>query len=252
MNDTDHLRATRLLDYPHPALQRLIAERGWQDLPEDARIGAVYAYVRDEIAFGYNIGDDIPASQVLADGYGQCNTKTTLLMALLRGVGIPARFHGATIHKRLQRGVVTGLLYRIAPRNIVHSWAEVRYRGRWTGLEGVILDSGYLDGLRATFPGEHGAFLGYAVGTENLADPPIDWTGNDTAIQATGIDRDHGTYSDPDAFYDSHGTNLTGVRAWLFRRWIRPRMNGNVERLRSAACARKAAPRTTDSRAANA
>jgi len=47
-------------------------------------------------------------------------------MALLRGVGIPCRFHGATIHKQLQVGIVTGLRYRLAPTNIVHSWAKVR------------------------------------------------------------------------------------------------------------------------------
>lgn len=40
--------------------------------------------VRDDIVFGYNIDDEIPASKVLADGYGQCNTKGTLFMALLR------------------------------------------------------------------------------------------------------------------------------------------------------------------------
>ena len=56
------------------------------------RIGAAYAFVRDEIAFGYNLADDLPASRVLEDGLGQCNTKGTLFMALLRhpnGIGQP-------------------------------------------------------------------------------------------------------------------------------------------------------------------
>ena len=104
------------------------------------------------------------------------------------------------IHKRLQQGVVQGLLYRIAPENIIHSWAEVWFEGRWVGLEGVILD-----GVRAKFPQVCGSFLGYGVGTDNLAQPPIEWTGTDTAIQATGVNRDYGVFDDPDTFYRAHG-----------------------------------------------
>jgi hypothetical protein len=188
-----HLRTTPLLDFEHASIRRLVAARGWAALPAGERIGAVYTFVRDEIGFGYNAGDRIAASQVLADGYGQCNTKTTLLMALLRAVGVPCRIHGATIHKRLQKGVVTGLFYWLAPRSIIHSWAEVRLGDRWIALEGVIVDRRYLAGLRAHVADRRGAFLGYGVGTDNLGAPPIDWRGEDTAIQMTGIDADLGT-----------------------------------------------------------
>ena len=144
-----YLATTKLLDFEHPRLQELVRERGWRSLDDAARIAAIYTFVRDEIPFGYNASDDIPASAVFADGYGQCNTKTTLLMALLRAVGIPARFHGATIHKRLQKGVVQGLLYRIAPENILHSWAEVNppgfgggswpWKRGWSYAEGTVI-----------------------------------------------------------------------------------------------------------------
>ncbi len=80
--ELQHLtQATPLLDVHHPVLTQLIQQRAWQNLPLFERIGAVYWFVRDEIAFGYNFSDDLPASQVLADGIGQCNTKSTLLMA---------------------------------------------------------------------------------------------------------------------------------------------------------------------------
>lgn len=127
---TQLLTATRLLDFEHPALRALINERQWLALSEHDRIGAAYAFVRDEIAFGYNTSDDLPASVVLADGYGQCNTKSTLLMALLRALGIPCRLHGFTIDKVLQKGAVTGWAYLLAPRNILHSWVEVQHEGR--------------------------------------------------------------------------------------------------------------------------
>ncbi|TXI42028.1 MAG: transglutaminase family protein [Mycobacterium sp.] len=220
-----YLRATGLLDFDSPRLRALSADHGWADLPENARIGAIYTFVRDRIPFGYNASDDLPASAVLADGYGQCNTKTTLLMALLRGNGIGCRFHGATIDKRLQHGVMVAPLYWFAPRSIIHSWAEVQVGGRWVGLEGVILDDAYLDGLRARTGQRDGPFLGYGVGTQDLANPLIDWNGTDTVIQSTGVNRDFGIFDDPDEFYRQHGVNARGVRGWLYRTVMRPAMN---------------------------
>lgn len=227
------LRETALLDYRHPALESLIARRGWRELEPFERIGAIYRYVRDEVLFGYNASDDRPASAIAADGYGQCNTKTTLLMALLRGSGIPCRFHGATVRKELQRGVVDGLAYRLAPEEILHSWAEVRIDGRWAQLEGVILDDRYLDGLRAEVA-SIGPLLGYGAGTDDIAAPAIEWAGADTSIQKTGVARDLGVFDDPDAFYRAHGGNLSGLRSLLYRLVIRHRMNRRVAALRRA------------------
>ena len=116
-----YLSPTPLLDFDAAPIQRLIADRGWQSLSQTDRIGAAYDFVRNEILFGYNSDDALPASRVLADGYGQCNTKGTLLMALLRALDVPCRFHGFTIDKRLQRGVVPELVYPLAPANIIHS-----------------------------------------------------------------------------------------------------------------------------------
>ena len=69
-----YLAETPMLDFSHPTIQRLVEERGWRRLGEFERIKAVYDFVRDEVLFGYNVDDAIPASRVLADGYGQCNT----------------------------------------------------------------------------------------------------------------------------------------------------------------------------------
>jgi hypothetical protein len=75
---------TPLLNFSHLSLTELVKKREWAQLPEYERIGRIYAFVQNEIAFGYNDADDIPASEVLKDGYEQCNTKGTLLMALLQ------------------------------------------------------------------------------------------------------------------------------------------------------------------------
>jgi transglutaminase-like putative cysteine protease len=226
------LSPTSILDCDHPQISQLVRARSWTDLPEFERIGAIYTFVRDEIDFGYNADDDIAASRVLADGFGQCNTKASLLMALLRGSGIRCRFHGAAIHKLLQQGIVNGLFYRLAPDEILHSWVEVEYNGRWVGLEGVIVDRVYLDGLRETFPDRREDFLGYGVGTTTLGDPPIEWDGSDTEIQMTALSSDHGVFDDPDSFYASIGTNLSGARRTLYRLVVRRWMNRNARSIR--------------------
>lgn len=226
---------TELLDHDSTAIQRLVTERGWRDLEPTERIGAVYDFVRNDIAFGYNVDDDIAASRVLADGYGQCNTKATLLMALLRAADVPCRFHAATIHKRLQRGVVPGLFYRLAPDEILHSWVEVFVDDTWTRLEGVILDDDYLDGLRCRLGNPTGAFIGYAAGTDDIENPSVDWSGSDTEIQMTGLARDLGTFDDPDDYYRTAGTNLSGLKGLLYRTVIRHLMNQRVATIRRSA-----------------
>ncbi len=226
------LSPTPLLDFAHALIERLIAHRGWRDLPAYERIGAVYDFVRNEIAFGYNEGDELPASRVLADGLGQCNTKGTLLMALLRAVGIPCRFHGFTIDKPLQKGAITGLAYWLAPRRIIHSWVEVRLGERWIMLEGFILDQAYLASLQRRFPAAQ-RFCGYGAATPNLSAPRVEWTGEDTFIQKDGIADDFGLFDSPDQFYARHGSNLRGVKRWLYTHVFRHLMNRNVARIRA-------------------
>lgn len=227
-----HLAATALLDYPHPRLQALVRERGWAALPEYARIGAIYDFVRNDIRFGYNEGDTLPASRVLADGMGQCNTKATLFMALLRGTGIACRFHGFTIDKALQKGAITGLAWWLAPRNIIHSWVEVYTQGRWLNLEGFILDDEYLGALQRRFAGAT-RFCGYGAATPDLQAPQVKWRGMDTYIQKDGINHDLGVFTNPDDFYARHGGNLHGIKRWLYRHVIRHGMNRNVARIRA-------------------
>src|SRR5690606_6955766 len=104
-----YLKETKILDYYNASIQKLLEQRGWENLDTVAKVQAIYNFVRDEIKFGYNVSDYISASQVLNDGYGQCNTKATLLMALLRATDVPNRIHGFTIDKALQKGAITGI-----------------------------------------------------------------------------------------------------------------------------------------------
>ena len=226
------LSSTPLSDVRHPSLAALIADRGWGTLPLHDRIGAIYDFVRNEIDFGYNRADDIPASEVLDDRYGQCNTKGTLLMALLRAVGVRCRLHGFTIHKALQRGVVPELIYPIAPAEILHSWIEVETEAEWVDLEGFILDTAFLLALQRSFP-ETRSLCGYGAGTDCLSAPPVGWTGESTYIQKTGNARDFGTFDNPDMFYEHHRQALGPLRDWIYRHLIRHWMNARVRAIRA-------------------
>ena len=144
----EFLKETHMLDFNDSRIQSLIENRGWKNLEQFECIKAIYLYVRDEILFGYNIDDSISASKVLSDGYGQCNTKGTLFMALLRACKIPCRVHGFTIDKQLQKGAMTGIVYKNAPQNVFHSWVEVYLDDTWYELEAFILDKKYLNKLQ--------------------------------------------------------------------------------------------------------
>lgn len=229
-----YLADTTLLDLAHPAIEALVERHRWRELEVRDRIGAIYDFVRNDIAFGYNADDNLSAPAVLADGYGQCNTKSTLLMALLRASGVPCRFHAATVHQKLQAGIIPRLFVPLAPDEILHSWVEVALDGRWVRLEGVILDEPYLAGLRNHLGISDGPLLGFAVGTNDLGAPEVAWCGLDTEIQMTGVARDFGTRADPDEWYAAEGTNLGGVRGLVYRHLVRHLMNRRVRRLRTA------------------
>jgi hypothetical protein len=227
-----YLGETNLLNYNNQEIQKLISKNKWKGLNEENKIKKVYLFVRDEIKFGYNEKDNILASKVLEEGYGQCNTKSTLLMALLRSVGIPCRFHGFTINKDLQKGAISGIWFKLAPKNIIHSWVEVKYKNKWYDLEGVIIDKIYLNKLQNRFKYCKKSFCGFGIYTENLQNPKVDWNGNDTYIQKLGINRDFGIYDNPDEFYKNHKQNLTLIKRIIFSAIIRRVINKNVERIR--------------------
>ena len=227
-----YLAQTHMLDFDNYMIQELISERGWRELPEFERIRSIYNFVRDEIRFGYNVDDSIPASKVLKDGYGQCNTKGTLFMALLRAVGIPCRVHGFTIRKELQEGAMTGFVYKQAPKNIFHSWVEVYLEGKWYELEAFIIDKDYLGKLQQKNSNCAGAFCRFGVGVEDFKNPVIDFNRNNTYIQSTGINQDFGIYDSPDALLKKHHQEMGFIKKLAFRYYGRHMMNRNVKKIR--------------------
>lgn len=229
-----YLKKTKILDFETPSIMTLIKEKGWSEMTDLEKVKHIYNYVRDEVKFGYNVNDNIAASQVLKDGYGQCNTKANLFMALLRAVGIPNRMHGFTIHKALQKGAITGIWYKFSPNSILHSWVEVYVDRTWFNLEGLILDKPYLKALQNKFSDCKTTFCGYGAYTDNFQKPQVDWEQNHTYIQEKGINHDYGLFDTPDEFYKRHQQKLSPLKKWIYENYVRHLMNKNVERIRKS------------------
>ena len=228
-----YLKETKMLNYSNANIQQLIRERRWKNINEFERLKSIYDFVRDEILFGYNIDDNVPASKVLADGYGQCNTKGTLFMAILRACNIPCRVHGFTIDKKLQKGAMTGIVYRNAPQNVFHSWVEVYFEDRWYELEAFILDKKYLQKLQEKNSDCKGAFCGYGVAVKDFKNLIIDFDRNNTYIQSEGINQDFGVYDSPDDLLKAHHQEMSAIKAFLYKHFGRHLMNRNVKKIRN-------------------
>ncbi len=250
--EKNYLAKTPMLNYDAAPLQELILTRRWKELDVYSRIGAIYDYVRNEILFGYNRSDTLSATEVLADGYGQCNTKATLLMALLRACGIPCRLHGSEVSKGFQRGATSGIISVLAPEVITHTWAEVYYEGHWIALEGVITDETYVQGVKrvanigadiALTPcGVGGACAGasavdfrhYAISVPDLAALDLTWRGEDLFVQNTSVVTDFGVFDDPDSFFEQHKQTWSKAKDFAYVHYGRKIMNRNVARIRGS------------------
>ena len=155
-------------------------------------------------------------------------------MALLRGVDIPCRVHGFTIDKNLQKGAMTGIVYRNAPKNILHSWVEVYLDKVWYELEAFILDKQYLLQLQRKNSTCTGAFCGYGVAVKDFRNPIIDFERNNTYIQSEGINQDFGIYDCPDDLLKEHHQEIPVIKAFLYRNLGRHLMNQNIKKIRKA------------------
>lgn len=201
----------------------------------DAREKAVriHDFVRDRIRFGWAPAFyDQRASDVLAAGVGFCNTKSTLFVALLRALGIPARQHFVNISARILDGLIDpGTPY------VDHSFAEVFLGGTWHRVDCYIVDRAMMANARARLAAESRP-LGYGVHRNGVSE----WDGRADAFSQFVNDgsvpgltsADHGLHEDVGAFYASgRGANeLTFPVRWLFGFFSR-RANARIEAIRA-------------------
>lgn len=126
------LAPTTLIDSDHPAVVEFAATHARGATPT-ARAVALFYAVRDGFRYDpYRIDLSIAgmkASTVLANGYGWCVPKATLLAAACRAAGLPARVGFADVRNHLS----TRRMRELMQTDVFHwhGYAEIRLDGSW-------------------------------------------------------------------------------------------------------------------------
>jgi hypothetical protein len=133
----EYLRPTIYCDSETPEIQEaasaLIKDA---QTPEDAAL-KIFFYVRDEMLF--DLDEPTNASETLRRKTGQCVTKSTLQIALLRAAGIPARYHKVDVHKNCLKGLISPAVFNQFADSIDdHPWCDCYLSERWISCETLI------------------------------------------------------------------------------------------------------------------
>jgi hypothetical protein len=225
----------KLADFDHPLIQQTAKKlmSGTNSVRE--ALERIFMFVRDDIVFAFPPeGDFVKASQTIKRGYGQCNTKGTLFLALCKASGIPARIHFSQISKEIQHGFFTGLPYYLMPDQISHSWLEVLLDGQWHPIDTYINDF-LLHNAAVNELNKRCWATGFSVSRANgnpSAELVLD---GEHYSQMAAVGEDDGVWDEPAEFYSgAKYLNRVGfVKQWLYRLFL-PIINARVRRLRDS------------------
>ena len=191
----------KLADYDNPTVKNkaLILTKGHKTVED--KIAAIFYYVRDDIKFQFpNEGDFVTASQTIKYGYGQCNNKTILYLALCKAIGLEARIHFSLIDKKIQRGLIKGLFYWIIPEKLSHCWLEVKVNNNWFNIDSYINDIEYYNVAKKRLR-QRGWNTGYSIAcSKNESSVELDFN-KEQFVQMDAVTNDHGVYDEPMDYY---------------------------------------------------
>jgi len=184
-------------NHQNPLVQKKALEltKGAKTIEE--KLQKIFLYVRDDIKFGFpSSGDLTKASETIKLEIGQCNTKGTLFMALCRAIDIPARIHYSTVDKEIQHGIFPLWAYNKFPKNISHSWVEVKYKNKWIDVDAFINDNEFYDVGKCLLQQEDRK-MGYSIACTS-GESGIELDLEDAKfVQMDAVTEDVGVYEDP-------------------------------------------------------
>ncbi|NML44908.1 transglutaminase domain-containing protein [Ramlibacter sp. G-1-2-2] len=132
------------------------------------------------------------ARQVLDAGRGDSLDKATLLVAMLRAAGLPARIRYLRMRGEIMHGLTTRLRHPIRPL------LEVWLQGRWVRTDTYIFDASYMAAARQRLKDE-GNQWGYYI---NVAGAML-WDGREDAfVGSMPIEQDPMVVDDLGAWHD--------------------------------------------------
>ena len=211
------LGSTRLLDLNDPKLRIQAMSLTQLSDTDTQKVIAIHEFIK-AMRFGCVAGfDHVPAAGVLRSGYGDCHTKGTLFVALLRCVGLPARLRFVSLSSAFLYGIIT------PPQNIViHAIGEVYLDGRWIQTDTYVTDS-ELENSAEKLLLDQGRRVGYGIHLDGARQ----WDAyNDAHGQSAASDKaslpvhDWGVAHDPEQFYAS-ADHPSLRRGWMTRvKWM--------------------------------
>ncbi len=208
---------TRLLDLNDPKLRIQAMSLTQLSDTDTQKVVAIHEFIKS-LPFGCVAGfDHVPAAAVLRSGYGDCHTKGTLFVAMMRCVGLPARLRFVTLSSDFLFGIIT------PPQNtVIHAIGEVHLDGRWIQTDTYVADI-ELESSAEKLLIEQGRKLGYGIHLHGARQ----WDAfNHAHAQSAASDEaslpivDWGVAHDPEQFYAT-AEHPSLRRGWLTRvKWM--------------------------------
>jgi hypothetical protein len=161
---------------------------------------ALHDYVRERVKFGFNkYFDATPLDYLLSCGYGHCNPKSRLMVELFRVAGIESYQHFVVVPKEILKDAIPPSRYWMIPKELCHSYVEVKVEGQWCSIESFIVDTPLLKSGRARLAKENRS-LGYGV----HLDSTNTWDGRGNAFSQFSpsmLVEDHGRVENLQAYF---------------------------------------------------
>jgi transglutaminase-like putative cysteine protease len=200
----EYLKATEICDCDNAGLKKRAKEIiKDSQTPREAAL-RIFSFVRDGVIWKVD-AIDLKASKTLKKRGGVCQNKANLHIALLRAVGIPARYHQVSVKKEGWK-FMSGLVYKLTVDPIwYHTWCECYLGKNWVACESVF-DEALYKGM-----------LQQGLATEEQI-PTIDWNGeSDLIVVNPWIVEDVGSFSSLDAVFKKAQKEASRPRiiSWL-------------------------------------
>lgn len=224
------LHSTPLLDLDDPKLRLKACALTQLCKSEREKALAVYGFVkRLPLSKRFKLRLRT-AREVLDAGTGDADDKATLLMALLRAAGIPARLRYVELDGAMLRGLVSTV-----PR-VARPLAEV-WLGRWVRTDTYIFDAGYMAAARQRLK-DQGWASGYGI---HVAGHGL-WNGAGDAFLGGAptesdamVRRVHAPVSDPQQALQRKRSQYGRVARHLHWNVVAPHMGRVIRALRDEA-----------------
>jgi transglutaminase-like putative cysteine protease len=200
---------TRLCDSEDPWLRERAGEIVADAGSPAERALRIFYYVRDNVRFSLAYSHST-ASQTLKRGYGECGNKTNAQVALLRAVGVAARFRWVAARSDVLNHLIADFVFKRMPPVASHFWCECYLDGEWVACE-ALLDRTLYEGML-----ESGL-----ITTEQI--PSIEWDGKtDRIILTPWITEHHGPLSSYDDALSALKWSKEGMPPLWIERIIAP------------------------------